>query len=204
LVLEENQAGAKQAAGRWFDRVRKERYDPGVVKDWTLKMMIDLQLKLKSLQYFQTNYAQEVVHKRVAGIETLSELEQWFVAFLNESIAAVGEIHRGPQKREVMEAVKYIEKNLSQRISLEEVSDYLHLSPSYFSRLFKKETGEGFVEFVTRQKVGKAKELLVQTDKTVDEISYSLGYENKSYFLKIFKQYTGATPSEYAGRFGRL
>lgn len=200
LVLDEGSDRVTPVLRRWFDRIVRERYEPGMVKDWTLKMMIDLQLKLKSLSYFQTDFSQEVLHGRMASVVSIDELEEWLGAFLHEAIAMMDDIYRGPQKREIMEAIRYIESRISQRITMEEVAEQLHLSPSYFSRLFKKESGEGFVEYVTRRKMEKAKELLSQSGNTVDEIAYLLGYDNKSYFMKVFKQHTGVTPGEYAGR----
>jgi two-component system response regulator YesN len=198
LVLEEGADRVTMVIRRWFDRIIRERYEPGMVKEWTLKMMIDLQMKLKSLTYFQTDFSQEVLHGRMAFVESVYELEEWLRSFLHEAIATMDEIFSGPQKREVMEAVLYIESRLHKRVAMEEVAEQLHLNPSYFSRLFKKETGEGFVEYVTRRKMERAKELLAQSGSTVDEVAYAIGYDNKNYFAKVFKQHTGITPGEYA------
>ena len=73
----------------------------------------------------------------------------------------------GQRRSEVAEACKYVSLRLDQRITLDEVAGCLHLNPSYFSRMFKKETGVTFIEYVTRMKMERAKELLRQTDRTV-------------------------------------
>ena len=99
----------------------------------------------------------------------------------------------------MLEACKYVSLNLGRRISLEEVAARLHLNPSYFSRLFKKETGMTFIEYVTRLKMERAKELLDQTPLSVGEICERLGYDNQSYFIKTFKAHAGSTPLEYRG-----
>lgn len=71
------------------------------------------------------------------------------------------------------------------------------MNPSYFSRLFKKEMGETFIEYVIRMKMHRAKELLDQTGSPVGKICETLGYDNQSYFIKLFKSCTGVTPVEY-------
>lgn len=71
--------------------------------------------------------------------------------------------------------------------------------PSYFSRFFKKETGQTFIEYVTGKKIERAKELLDQTNHSVHEICEMLGYDNQSYFIKTFKAQAGVTPTEYRG-----
>jgi len=86
---------------------------------------------------------------------------------------------------------------LNTRISLDELAEHLHLNASYFSRLFKKETSITFIEYVTRQKMERAKELLGEAKLTVGEICEQLGYDNQSYFIKTFKSLVGATPIEY-------
>lgn len=85
--------------------------------------------------------------------------------------------------------------NLRRKITLEEVADHLYLNSSYFSRLFKKETGETFVEYMTRMKMERAREMLSDTSAAVEEVALALGYDNRSYFVKLFKKYYGISPS---------
>lgn len=98
------------------------------------------------------------------------------------------------RNEDVIKAQKYVQTHLGEKISLTEVAEHLHLNSSYFSRMYKKETGEGFVEYVTRVKMEKALELLDQSIKTVEQIAYELGFESKSYFLKTFKRFYGLSP----------
>lgn len=101
------------------------------------------------------------------------------------------------RNEDVLKAQKYVQTHLCEKISLTEVAAHLHLNSSYFSRMYKKETGEGFVEYVTRLKMEKAIELLNQSIKSVEQIAYELGFESKSYFLKIFKRFYGLSPKSY-------
>jgi ligand-binding sensor protein/AraC-like DNA-binding protein len=91
-------------------------------------------------------------------------------------------------------AIKYIHENLHEQIFLEEASDLCNLSISQFSRIFKKEFGKNFKEYVNLKKVEKAKILLNITDKSINQIAFDLGFEDNSYFTKFFKKYEGITP----------
>ena len=77
------------------------------------------------------------------------------------------------------------------------LADSVHLSPSYLSDLLKKETGKNTQEHIHYYLIIEAKNSLVNTDKTVNEIAYNLGFEYPQYFNKLFKQKTGKTPLEY-------
>ena len=73
----------------------------------------------------------------------------------------------------------------------------MNLSPYYFSKLFKEETGENFIEYLTKLRIQKAKELLVDKEKSMKEICGQVGYSDPNYFSRIFKKSVGVTPTEY-------
>ena len=77
------------------------------------------------------------------------------------------------------------------------MAEYLHLNEEYFSRLFKKYTGETFKDYDMRMRIETAGRLLEQTKFSVSIIASKVGYDNFSYFSKLFKAYTGKTPQEY-------
>lgn len=94
-------------------------------------------------------------------------------------------------------AIEYIYKHKSENVKLEKMARLCHLSPSYFSRLFAKETGENFSTYVSKLKVQWAKGLLEETDMHINRISDELGFSEAGYFIKIFKKYEGVTPFLY-------
>lgn len=94
-------------------------------------------------------------------------------------------------------AITYISNHLKDGISMKEMADLCHLSPSYFSRTFNKETGESFVNYINRRKVTLAKELLRETNKSITQIAEEAGYINISNFIAVFKRMEGVTPSVY-------
>ncbi|MDY8025222.1 PocR ligand-binding domain-containing protein [Paenibacillus polymyxa] len=94
-------------------------------------------------------------------------------------------------------AFEYIFEHKGETFSLKALADLCHISPSYFSRLFAKETGENFSSYLSRLKIKWAKQLLEATDIPVSQISSELGFNEPGYFIKIFKKYEGTTPAVY-------
>lgn len=100
-------------------------------------------------------------------------------------------------ERTVNEAIAYVTENLAGEISLEEAARLVSMSPSAFSRFFKRAAGIGFSDFVRRLRVGRAKRLLATTDRAVARIREECGYDNASNFNRRFLDETGTTPSTY-------
>ncbi|AIQ63682.1 chemotaxis protein CheY [Paenibacillus stellifer] len=94
-------------------------------------------------------------------------------------------------------AKKYIEERYTDDLSLEEVADYVHLNPHYFSKIFKQEYGETFIDFVTRLRIGKAISLISEGRLTLKEVSFEAGYKDPNYFSRVFKKITGVSPTEF-------
>lgn len=102
-----------------------------------------------------------------------------------------------PKSSALYPALSYIQRNPSASVSMNEMADLCHLSPSYFSRLFSREIGESFTTYVNRKKISLAKQQLRSTTKSVHQIASDLGYLNVSHFINLFKQFEGVTPSVY-------
>lgn len=94
-------------------------------------------------------------------------------------------------------AFDYIYSRKHENFSLEAMARLCHISPSYFSRLFVRESGENFSAYVSRLKIGQAKQLLETTGLSVNEISDHLSFCDAGYFIKIFKKYEQRTPAAY-------
>jgi len=97
----------------------------------------------------------------------------------------------------IKEAMRYIELHLREPIGLRDVAEQVHLNPSYFSSLFKEKTNLTFSEYVTRSRVQRAKQLLLNTDMPVSAIAEEAGYQTVKYFTTLFKEYEGMTPSQF-------
>lgn len=97
----------------------------------------------------------------------------------------------------IKKAIHYISKNFAAAITLDEVAKQVHLNPAYFSTTFKQSTGSSFKEYLNMVRIEESKRLLANTDYAVIDIAIATGFENQSYFSKVFKKYTGLTPKQY-------
>ena len=100
----------------------------------------------------------------------------------------------------ISKAKRYIIDNLDKDISQEETANQLFICSSYLSRLFKKQTGENFTQYVTKMKMEKAVELLKNPQYKTYQVSEALGYKTPIYFSRLFRLQTGMNPSEYRGK----
>ncbi|WP_099467386.1 response regulator [Konateibacter massiliensis] len=125
------------------------------------------------------------------------EIRRWFLEKTWEACQNVKGKKQETSSTIIDKAKEYIEKQYHKDISLDEVSKEVDISPYYFSKLFKEETGENFVKYVTNIRMNKAKELLNNTDMSMKEIGLRIGYADPNYFSRIFKKNIGVTPTEY-------
>ena len=108
--------------------------------------------------------------------------------------------------QDLIEAAKAViaENFQNNEFSMNQAAAMVNISPSYFSTLFRQETGTTFIEYLTDVRLTKAKELLMCTDMRSSEIGYQVGYKDSHYFSYIFKKICGCTPKEYRARKGEV
>ncbi|SNS28428.1 two-component system, response regulator YesN [Anaerovirgula multivorans] len=99
--------------------------------------------------------------------------------------------------RQIRQAKKYIEENYMKNITLEDLGAHIGFNPSYFSSLFKKETGTSYIEYLSKIRIEKAKDLLKESDLRIQDICLMVGYNDAKYFTKSFIKHTGLKPNEY-------
>lgn len=100
----------------------------------------------------------------------------------------------------IMQCMDYIYDNLHTRIRLEELAEWVGLSPSYLSKLFRKEVGSTITGYVQEKKIDAAGNMLAFSDCSIAEISNYLCFSSESHFIEVFKKYTHMTPKEYRRR----
>lgn len=104
--------------------------------------------------------------------------------------------------RPIRVAKKYVQEHYREPITLEDVCAMTGFSVSYFSILFKKETGEGFAKYLSNVRIERAKELLQRTDLPIAEICREVGYSDMKHFVQLFRKATGLNPGQYRKLYG--
>lgn len=94
----------------------------------------------------------------------------------------------------------YISENINKKMNTSEIAAIFNLSPDYLSTLFKKTTGETLINYINRSKINKAKEMMIENDLRIQDISEKLNFCDPYYFSKVFKRFEGISPSEYIAK----
>ena len=141
----------------------------------------------------RSNYLSELLS--LAG---LSDVGRWFVEKIKAAAFWVSNKHEEQSMSAVNKAKQYIDENYMKELTLDDVSRVVNISSYYFSKVFKEETGENFIDYLTKLRIEAAKNLLKTTNKSMKEIALEVGYSDPNYFSRNFKKYTGKTPTDYA------
>jgi len=104
--------------------------------------------------------------------------------------------------RPVRLAKQYIHNHYQEQITLEEVSDYVGLTPAYFSVMFKKETEIGFAKYLINERIEGAKDLLRESTLSVADICRKVGYNDPKHFTRLFEKNVGVKPAVYRKLYG--
>ncbi len=181
--------------------------------DWMVEQYGDdeMSIKLKALEFVlraesimyrngglvyrfdsRKDYLPEVFYSK-----DFEALKKWFMDKIREAARNAATGSENHTHHLIRRAQDYIDNHFQKDISLDDISRELNISPYYFSKLFKEETGENFVEYVTVRRMDKARSLLRNPDKSIKEICAEVGYSDPNYFSRIFKKYQGVTPTEY-------
>lgn len=133
----------------------------------------------------------------LSSINKFEDLCRWIVKVLDAFLDSVYETKNIKNAKILSEAMNYIRRNYNNDLSLEKVAQSIYISPYYLSHLFKEELNITFVEYLTMVRVEEAKKLLSDPSMSILAIASEVGYEDASYFSKVFKKTTGLSPNQY-------
>jgi two-component system response regulator YesN len=150
------------------------------------KYLEQLRQKVLELLHVALIYSSSPVYERIselpdAYMEALLHLPQ----------------HEQSDNLIVRKTKEFVDKHLFEDITLAKAAAAVHVSPGYLSRIFLKEIGENFSDYVIRNKLEYARKQLRETNRKIYEIAAEIGYTNPHYFSKLFKERLGKTPLEY-------
>lgn len=181
-----------------------QSYEPELKSVVRLKAM-EFVLFAEHLAYVQGGLSEYRFEDREGYMELLlsfgsyQELRYWFLKKLDESVCHIARKQQTKTDSVVEQAKQYIAEHFNKELSLEEMAREVGISPYYLSKLFKESEGTGYIEYTTKLRMDYAKEQLGATDRSIKEICHDAGYQDPNYFSRIFKKWTGMTPTEYRG-----
>ena len=130
-----------------------------------------------------------------------SDLYQWILSRMKYISLCIQE-KKSQRCSALIERTKaYLKANYTEELTLEGVARLQNISPQYLSKLFKEETGYTFVEFLTGLRIEFAQELMVNSEYSIKEICYKVGYSDPNYFSRLFRKQTGYMPKAFIGQF---
>lgn len=144
--------------------------------------------------------AYEFADRVIQTIDKLTDKDEILTCIGLEIVNLTQDVKKNKKQPEfsphIRNCIKYINENISERISVTSVANHCGISADYLSQIFKKEIGENLSSYILRQKLEKAKILLLK-GKTAKEICIKAGFSSQAYFVTVFKRFYKMTPSEY-------
>ena len=200
LIAKGDWPGARQKANEFFDWMVRNYYEDK--SDIQLKVL-EFVIWAEREAFMNGGIGTYGFHSRkdymadVLACPDYTALREWFLGKLEAACRKVATRREEQSESVISKAKTYIRENFANELSLDEVSRYVNISPYYFSKLFKEEAGENFIEYLTRIRIAHAKELLKNPELSIKEICLMSGYSDPNYFSRLFKKQEDVTPSEY-------
>lgn len=127
-----------------------------------------------------------------------ADLREYLTELLGQAVALRDGVSSRQYRKQLNQAIRYIDEHYAEEsLSLNRVAQEVNISPNYLSAVFSQETKCTFVEYVTRQRMKRARELLRDTDLRSGEIAAAVGYRDSHYFSYLFRKTQGCTPRDY-------
>ena len=133
---------------------------------------------------------------------SVNALFEYLLNFMLDKVNEMISMREEDSVRPVRLAKQYIHNHYQEQITLEEVSEYVGLTPAYFSVMFKKETEIGFARYLISERIEGAKDLLRETTLSVAEICRKVGYNDPKHFTRLFEKNVGVKPAVYRKLYG--
>lgn len=143
----------------------------------------------------------------IRELEKLSSVEDigaWLSALLHRFIDYSFDFSHIKHSDVVFKVAEYVKNRFAEKLSLDEIAEHVSLSKSYLSRIFKEETGESLSSYINKVRIDKAKLMLLDNGCALVNVASLCGFEDQSYFTKVFKRLVGVSPKRYRESRGHI
>ncbi|TCL74120.1 two-component system response regulator YesN [Hydrogenispora ethanolica] len=155
-------------------------------------------LKETGLEISKIYTNKDIPYNMLQKYETISDIKEWLLGIYGKLIVILESIKSDHQHSDITKKViEFINRNYQKDISLSDVADFIGVSNSYISRVFKEDCRMGFVEYLNHIRVENARNYINNGEYKLKEIVTKTGFNNYNYFFKVFKEIVGMTPLEY-------
>ena len=159
---------------------------------------IDAGADIREIFLFNTNYIHEIEQ-----FTSLEELSVWLTGIMHRFINYSFDFTQVKHSDVVHKVMDYVKSNYSKKITLDDVARHVYLSRSYLSSIFKEETGDSLFAYINRVRIDKSKMLLLDSAVNLVDVASLCGFDDQSYFTKVFKKATGVSPKKYRDTRGK-
>ena len=144
------------------------------------------------------NYISQII-----SFDNEAELDYWLAHALTRYTGAVFNVAEEKYSKITRDTINFIHKNCVNKLVLNDIADHVKFSVSYVSRVFKEETGENISSYINKVRIERARALLMNPRLSMAEVAEGCGFEDQSYFNKVFKSGCGMTPKQFRQQFDK-
>ncbi|QUI24711.1 response regulator [Vallitalea pronyensis] len=180
----------------------EKKCDPEMIKTfcWNVIYAINnIRLSIKAIEDNNKSVVKDIssLYRLIEQSKSIDELHCLLVDAAHNVVSRINRYNKDNIHSMLNKATQYIQDNYHRSITLNDLAEYTYVSTYYISRIFKKEIGKNFVDYLNEIRINKAKELLNNKDYKTYEVAEQVGIQDPHYFSKLFKKYTNMTPTDY-------
>ena len=139
----------------------------------------------------------------IEEMNSLPELMDYEYTAAEQYVKIVQDLSKSKYSNIIQQAISYIYKNLTNKLTLQKIADSIYVHPNYLSTLFKREVGLSLPDYIMKTRVNEAKYYIRYTNTKISDIAVFYQFCNQSYFTQIFRKFVGRTPNEYRVKYNQ-
>lgn len=188
---------ASQVLQRMMDLALAANVDLERLRKLSLQMMFHLEKEIRKYGESIDQLFPDDRISRLIRCESKDAVSSLLLDSASQVVERLLVLQESRYRSEIAKAIEFIHLHYREKLTLDYVASLVNMNSAYFSRLFKKEVGMGFAQYLTEYRIGIACELLRGKELRVAEVAEQTGYEDDNYFSKVFKRVTGCSPTQY-------